>query len=168
MKVQTTLWKTQIYITQTPQPAPQFNGVDDQNLDYQETEKFRSFLNSLFGPDKNLTYGLEIRNSEKIDFIFSTIVNSESEAIEIGFTWLTLLKTSFVGLDGSIEIKRLSSNPSEGWTNHDISELVLPDGHLRYKVKIIELFISLFFLKKEYSIKLFFYWKRKIESNGNF
>jgi len=164
MNEQVLLWKIQIRITQAPQPAPTFNDATDSDSDYQETEKFRTFLISLFGVERNLTYGLEIRNYEKLEFIFFTVANSESEATEIGFTWLTFLKANFIGLDGEIRILPITLNPSEDWNMYDISELVLPEGHLRYRIKIIEFFTTLFFLKTNYSVKLLIYWKRDTES----
>ena len=79
-------WQVRIRLTQAPYPfEPKI--IAEGSVDvYEQVENFRTFLLDFFGPERDLSYGLEISAQEKIDITFFARVDSKLEALEIGET----------------------------------------------------------------------------------
>ena len=161
---QVLFWQVRIRITQSPQPFLPKENTENNDSNYHEIENFRSFLIDLFGPNQHLTYGLEIIFNKKVEITFFTRTKSKLNSIEIGQTWLTYLKSNFLGLDGEIDVIPITESDINKYTDYRVLEIVLPDGLLRYKINFLENFLKIFYLYDKFSIRLLFYWKRELKS----
>ena len=101
-------WQVRIRLTQAPYPfEPEI--IAEGSVDvYEQVENFRTFLLDFFGPERDLAYGFEISAQEKIEIAFFARVETKLEALEIGETWLSSLRFTFLGLDGTIEAVPIS------------------------------------------------------------
>ena len=88
-------WQTRIKLNQAPEQfKPQM--IPESAIPfYQKPEDIRSFLFDPFGKNPSWTYGLEITANDNIELVFFTKVESESEAIKLGYAWLSNLKYKF-------------------------------------------------------------------------
>ncbi len=113
-----------------------------------------------FGPERNLSYGLEISAHEKLEIIFFARAETKIEALEIGETWLSSLRFTFLGLDGIIEAKPISQGIEKEFKSYKIVEIRLPGILLKFKVSIIERFIASFYFKQKFDLKFLVFWRR--------
>jgi len=157
-------WQVRIRLTQAPYPfEPEI--IAEGSVDvYERVENFRTFLIDFFGPERDLAYGFEISAQEKIDIIFFARVAARLEALEIGETWLSSLRFTFLGLDGTIEAVPISLGIEKEFKNYEIVEIHLPGSFLKYNVSIIERFINSFYFAQKHDLRLMIFWHRDTTS----
>ena len=153
-------WQVRIRLTQAPYPFEPEAITEGSTTVYQQVENFRSFLLDFFGPERNLAYGLEISAHEKLDITSFARVETKLEALEIGETWLSSLRFTFLGLDGIIEAVPISQEIAKDFKSYKIVEIRLPGILLKFKVSIIERFITSFYFKQKFDLKFFVFWRR--------
>ncbi len=154
-------WQTRIKLTQAPEPfKPQI--IPESAIPfYQKPENIRSFLFDPFGKNSSGTYGLELTANDNIEVVFFTKVESESEAIKLGYAWLSNLKYKFVGLDGVVEVKPIRKDSQEVLRKSQLFEIVLPMGYTKNKISLVERFIKAFYFKTGHKVQLIILWQRE-------
>ena len=96
-----------------------------------------------------------------IKITFFTNADSEGEALEKGYTWLSDLKYKFRGLDGTVEIKPITTDSDDEWQNCRIQEIQIPDGLFSRRFDLLERFISAFYYDRKHKVQLVILWHRK-------
>ena len=160
-------WQVRIRLTQAPYPFEPETITEGSTTVYQQIENIRSFLVDFFGPEKNLAYGLEISAHDKLEIKFFARAESQLEALEIGETWLSSLRFTFLGLDGKIEVVPISIEVEQTFRSYRITEIVLPGILLKYKVNLIDRFINSFYFSQRYNLRFFIFWRRDASSHIN-
>ena len=160
-------WQVRIQLTQAPYPFEPEAITEGSTTVYQQIENIRSFLVDFFGPERNLAYGLEISAHEKLEITFFARVESKLEALEIGETWLSSLRFTFLGLDGKIEVVPISIEVEQTFRSYSITEIVLPGILLKYKVNLIDRFVNSFYFSQRYNLRFFIFWRRETSSHIN-
>ena len=155
-------WQVRIQLTQAPYPFEPEAITEGSITVYQQVENFRSFLLDFFGPERNLAYGLEISAHEKLEITFFARAKTKLEALEIGETWLSSLRFTFLGLDGIIEAVPISQGIEKEFKSYKIVEIRLPGILLKFKASIIERFITSFYFKQKFDLKFLVFWRRVI------
>ncbi|MFX1575310.1 MAG: ATP-binding protein [Promethearchaeota archaeon] len=158
------IWQSRINITQAPElfiPKPTPENVVPF---YQKHEDIRSFLYDPFGEDPPGTYGLELRANEKVECFFFTRAESRTDAIQLGYAWLTNLKYKFIGLDGVVKAEQIKQDPQEIQKNNHLLEIELPKGFIKNKINIVERFINAFYGMKDREVQLYILWRREPRS----
>ena len=153
-------WQVRIRLTQAPYPFEPETITEGSTTAYQQIENFRSFLLDFFGPERNLAYCLEISAHEKLEITFFARAKSKLEALEIGETWLSNLRFTFLGLDGTIDAVPISQGIEKDFKSYKIVEINLPGLLLKFKVSIIERFINSFYFKQKFDLRLLVFWRR--------
>ena len=153
-------WQVRIRLTQAPYPFEPETITEGSTTVYQYVENIRSFLMDFYGPERNLAYGLEISAHEKLEITFFARAESKLEALEIGETWLSSLRFTFLGLDGKIEVVPISVVVEQSFRGYSITEIALTGILLKYKVNLIERFINSFYFGQRYNLKFFLFWRR--------
>ena len=159
-------WQTRINITQAPEIFVPKEVPESAVPFYQKPGGIRTFLYDPFGKDLSLTYGLELTANDKIEVIFFTRAESESEAIQLGYAWLSNLKYKFIGLDGNVKAKPIIRSSQELLKRSQLFEIVLPRGFIKDKINIVERFINAFYYKNEHRVQLFVMWRREPRSEN--
>ncbi|MBN1214664.1 MAG: hypothetical protein JXA99_04405 [Candidatus Lokiarchaeota archaeon] len=150
------IWQTRIKITQAPhtleeKKLPNITSQDDYYA-LQPVDKLDTFLMDPFGFLNRQSYGIELTSEKKINWVFYTKAESKQKAFERGYTWLSELKYQFKGLDGIVSAKPIYLGEFLGKSNLNIhnwsriQEITIPKGILKYKINILEKFITIFYL----------------------
>ena len=158
-------WQVRIRLTQAPYPFEPETITEGSTTVYQQVENFRSFLLDFFGPERNLAYGLEISAHEKLEITFFARAETKIEALEIGETWLSSLRFTFLGLDGIIDAVPILPEIAKDFKSYKIVEILLPGILLKFKVSIIERFINFFYFKQKFELKFLVFWRRVTLAN---
>jgi len=135
---ETLFWQTRIQITQAPEEFVPKEIPESAVPFYQTLGDIRTFLNDPLGKKPSCTYGLKITATDKVDVIFFTRAESESEAIQLGHAWLSNLKYKFIGLDGNIKARPIIRGSPELLEQSQFLEIILPVGFITGKINILE------------------------------
>jgi hypothetical protein len=157
-------WQTRIQITQAPEEFVPHIIPESAIPFYQMHEDIRSFLYDPFGNNPSGTYGLELTAKDNVEVVFFSNADSESEAIKMGYAWLSNLKYKFRGLDGTVMANSITKQDYETQSEVHLSEIILPQGFIKKKINIIERFINAFYNTTKHTVKLFILWRREPRS----
>ena len=146
-------------MTQAPEPFIPHHLPEEAVPFYQKREDIRTFLYDPFGGDPPKTYGLELSSNENVKVRFFTQAESKEAAIKSGYAWLSNLKYKFRGLDGTVEAVSISNQ--EHRSHDNLLEIVLPNGFIKSKIRIVERLINAFFYLKDHKVHLYLLWRRE-------
>ena len=85
-------WQTRIHITQAPEFFIPEVIPETAVPFYQRHEDIRSFLYDPIGNNPPSTYGLELTAKDNVEVVFFSKSDSKTEAIKLGYAWLSNLK----------------------------------------------------------------------------
>jgi len=164
LQEETLFWQTRIQITQAPEKFEPEEIPENAVPFYQTPGDIRTFLNDPLGKKPSCIYGLKITATDKVDVIFFTKAESESEAIQLGHAWLSNLKYKFMGLDGIVKARPIIRGSPELLEQSQFLEIILPIGFITGKINILERFINAFYYKNDHEVELFLMWRREPRS----
>ena len=157
-------WQTRIQITQAPEPFIPQSIPETAVPFYQRHEDIRSFLYDPFGNNPPGVYGLELTAKDNVEVVFFSKADSKSEAIKLGYAWLSNLKYKFTGLDGIVKAKSIMKQNYKTQGEAHLLEIILPQGFIKNKISLIERFIIAFYYTTEHTVQLFILWRREPRS----
>ena len=160
--METDFWQTRVKITQIPSILDKQIILNPRTMAHIEIEK--SWFSDPF-LDKTV-YGLELTLNKQFSWVFFMHVNTKSEAIRKGYSFLMHLKENFSGLTGEVDALPIDSfNLNQ---NYPIYEFVFPRRpYLNTdKFSIINKIVQIFQSNNNNLFQLFIFWQKDDSVDG--